>query len=67
VRCFFFGQAKRGCELVDEFYDAAVSGADAQRGIVNERSRRCSEQGGRLHPFLRQSETALAIFLIFEG
>ncbi len=26
-----------GYELVDEFYDAAVSGADAERGIVNER------------------------------
>jgi hypothetical protein len=25
-----------GYELVDEFYDAAVSGADAERGIVNE-------------------------------
>jgi hypothetical protein len=26
-----------------------------------------SERVGRLHPFLRQPETAIAIFLIFEG
>jgi hypothetical protein len=52
-----------------------ISAEAAARGIMNGRGkpfsvrlpRRCSERGGRLHPFLRQPEMPLAIFLIFEG